>query len=146
MFCVTWFVTASSITDPMAESASHWSCVLAGRTAAGAALWACGASPFMESQAVPAQRSAKAAKTNDQPQPSAFRSSAGSNSAGNPRSASSEARLERANRRYGTTVRKRRQYHAWRRGVVVDSRSEEHTSELQSLAYLVCRLLLEKKK
>src|SRR2546425_9072390 len=30
-------------------------------------------------------------------------------------------------------------------GLVV-SRSEEHTSELQSLAYLVCRLLLEKKK
>src|SRR2546425_4734489 len=30
------------------------------------------------------------------------------------------------------------------RGVVL--RSEEHTSELQSLAYLVCRLLLEKKK
>src|SRR4029079_6194450 len=29
--------------------------------------------------------------------------------------------------------------------LIVD-RSEEHTSELQSLAYLVCRLLLEKKK
>src|SRR2546425_9016399 len=29
---------------------------------------------------------------------------------------------------------------------VYGSRSEEHTSELQSLAYLVCRLLLEKKK
>src|SRR3989441_2286803 len=28
----------------------------------------------------------------------------------------------------------------------VHDRSEEHTSELQSLAYLVCRLLLEKKK
>src|SRR2546425_12499379 len=28
----------------------------------------------------------------------------------------------------------------------VRQRSEEHTSELQSLAYLVCRLLLEKKK
>src|SRR2546425_3634430 len=28
----------------------------------------------------------------------------------------------------------------------VSLRSEEHTSELQSLAYLVCRLLLEKKK
>src|SRR2546425_9565989 len=28
----------------------------------------------------------------------------------------------------------------------VAERSEEHTSELQSLAYLVCRLLLEKKK
>src|SRR2546425_4206629 len=32
-------------------------------------------------------------------------------------------------------------YEVW----VID-RSEEHTSELQSLAYLVCRLLLEKKK
>src|SRR5687767_15227807 len=37
-------------------------------------------------------------------------------------------------------------------GIVFDAvlckpdRSEEHTSELQSLAYLVCRLLLEKKK
>src|SRR2546425_5365738 len=35
------------------------------------------------------------------------------------------------------------------RGVIhgaAKNRSEEHTSELQSLAYLVCRLLLEKKK
>src|SRR2546423_8513371 len=31
-------------------------------------------------------------------------------------------------------------------GTFVLVRSEEHTSELQSLAYLVCRLLLEKKK
>src|SRR2546425_6135072 len=30
--------------------------------------------------------------------------------------------------------------------VGLNTRSEEHTSELQSLAYLVCRLLLEKKK
>src|SRR5205823_12849583 len=30
-------------------------------------------------------------------------------------------------------------------GRVARARSEEHTSELQSLAYLVCRLLLEKK-
>src|SRR3989441_6070016 len=30
--------------------------------------------------------------------------------------------------------------------VLGEERSEEHTSELQSLAYLVCRLLLEKKK
>src|SRR5205823_10645613 len=30
--------------------------------------------------------------------------------------------------------------------VANNDRSEEHTSELQSLAYLVCRLLLEKKK
>src|SRR2546425_5005117 len=33
-----------------------------------------------------------------------------------------------------------------KREVAVHERSEEHTSELQSLAYLVCRLLLEKKK
>src|SRR2546425_8997710 len=33
-----------------------------------------------------------------------------------------------------------------RERAVPDARSEEHTSELQSLAYLVCRLLLEKKK
>src|SRR5258707_8642825 len=33
-------------------------------------------------------------------------------------------------------------YKNWREGF----RSEEHTSELQSLQYLVCRLLLEKKK
>src|SRR3712207_7952633 len=31
-------------------------------------------------------------------------------------------------------------------GDAVGSRSEEHTSELQSRQYLVCRLLLEKKK
>src|SRR5687767_15637459 len=31
-------------------------------------------------------------------------------------------------------------------GDFAEGRSEEHTSELQSLAYLVCRLLLEKKK
>src|SRR2546423_15003087 len=33
-----------------------------------------------------------------------------------------------------------------RRQAKAPARSEEHTSELQSLAYLVCRLLLEKKK
>src|SRR3989441_3797083 len=46
------------------------------------------------------------------------------------------------------------QWDAWRQerlGYVLHRaatrvRSEEHTSELQSLAYLVCRLLLEKKK
>src|SRR5205823_14465437 len=34
----------------------------------------------------------------------------------------------------------------WKSYTVAEERSEEHTSELQSLAYLVCRLLLEKKK
>src|SRR2546425_9593176 len=37
------------------------------------------------------------------------------------------------------------QYSRWL-GNLAQGRSEEHTSELQSLAYLVCRLLLEKKK
>src|SRR5258707_4422677 len=32
------------------------------------------------------------------------------------------------------------------RGLAIQPRSEEHTSELQSRQYLVCRLLLEKKK
>src|SRR2546425_9320655 len=36
--------------------------------------------------------------------------------------------------------------HPGRSGRAGAARSEEHTSELQSLAYLVCRLLLEKKK
>src|SRR2546425_3205715 len=44
----------------------------------------------------------------------------------------------------------RRRHHARRRPRrhrrPRSNRSEEHTSELQSLAYLVCRLLLEKKK
>src|SRR3712207_7560678 len=35
---------------------------------------------------------------------------------------------------------------AARRGNLLRARSEEHTSELQSRQYLVCRLLLEKKK
>src|SRR3712207_8974402 len=34
----------------------------------------------------------------------------------------------------------------WQSGDVRQYRSEEHTSELQSRQYLVCRLLLEKKK
>src|SRR2546425_8978866 len=43
--------------------------------------------------------------------------------------------------RASLSMRRRRLRQQRRRG-----RSEEHTSELQSLAYLVCRLLLEKKK
>src|SRR2546425_8418212 len=35
---------------------------------------------------------------------------------------------------------------SWAAFTAGKGRSEEHTSELQSLAYLVCRLLLEKKK
>src|SRR2546425_9633463 len=40
----------------------------------------------------------------------------------------------------------RNEIHNMIEGVTKGFRSEEHTSELQSLAYLVCRLLLEKKK
>src|SRR5205823_11913282 len=36
-------------------------------------------------------------------------------------------------------------YNWWNEALHGVARSEEHTSELQSLAYLVCRLLLEKK-
>src|SRR5687767_15213971 len=41
----------------------------------------------------------------------------------------------------GTATNVEREYECY-----AGTRSEEHTSELQSLAYLVCRLLLEKKK
>src|SRR3712207_6988782 len=43
-------------------------------------------------------------------------------------------------------VADRRVLETLRRADVADQRSEEHTSELQSRQYLVCRLLLEKKK
>src|SRR3712207_7995896 len=42
--------------------------------------------------------------------------------------------------------RRDRRRHAMRWRVAGGTRSEEHTSELQSRQYLVCRLLLEKKK
>src|SRR2546425_13362993 len=47
---------------------------------------------------------------------------------------------------YGGTLRLCQRDAAPGRSGVRSTRSEEHTSELQSLAYLVCRLLLEKKK
>src|SRR3712207_7998642 len=50
------------------------------------------------------------------------------------------ASLPQGRKRRGTT----RGSH--RRGPLPCARSEEHTSELQSRQYLVCRLLLEKKK
>src|SRR2546425_8847404 len=50
---------------------------------------------------------------------------------------------ERRGRRHRGGVARRRDRDE---GSGAEQRSEEHTSELQSLAYLVCRLLLEKKK
>src|SRR5258708_8197368 len=50
-------------------------------------------------------------------------------------------RLHRRRVRARGIVRVRR-----RAGLLLDDRSEEHTSELQSPDHLVCRLLLEKKK
>src|SRR2546425_3008504 len=64
----------------------------------------------------------------------------------------SQARLLRAGRQAGAELRGsnrpplRRAPHLFRPRQRATARSEEHTSELQSLAYLVCRLLLEKKK
>src|SRR3712207_8965636 len=62
-----------------------------------------------------------------------------------------EVRQDRADRRGGGALR-RPHAQAGRAGDRLDARdhsaerSEEHTSELQSRQYLVCRLLLEKKK
>src|SRR2546425_4930054 len=49
-------------------------------------------------------------------------------------------------RRIPTRIRSTRNRTTWSGNCTCCTRSEEHTSELQSLAYLVCRLLLEKKK
>src|SRR3712207_8992293 len=46
----------------------------------------------------------------------------------------------------GRPLHVRQRLGAAARAVRVEPRSEEHTSELQSRQYLVCRLLLEKKK
>src|SRR5205814_7267221 len=53
-------------------------------------------------------------------------------------------RSDRADRRQGPTAHRPRL--SWPAGSSESARSEEHTSELQSLRHLVCRLLLEKKK
>src|SRR2546425_5071627 len=66
------------------------------------------------------------------------------------------SRLDAAHRWSGAKIRRRRHLHCFEHSIEVNQvaghwlfemrvRSEEHTSELQSLAYLVCRLLLEKK-
>src|SRR3712207_8908019 len=52
---------------------------------------------------------------------------------------------ERRQRQPGLRYRQRRR-HVVRADAAGGGRSEEHTSELQSRQYLVCRLLLEKKK
>src|SRR3712207_8827193 len=52
----------------------------------------------------------------------------------------------RSGRRGGRPGRRRPGSHRRRRAAGGRPRSEEHTSELQSRQYLVCRLLLEKKK
>src|SRR2546425_9443588 len=63
-----------------------------------------------------------------------------------------DRRRREARAREAAAARRRRRRHVHDheprrvRHVPRDARSEEHTSELQSLAYLVCRLLLEKKK
>src|SRR5262245_64875161 len=45
-----------------------------------------------------------------------------------------------------TTRNRQPKWRAWADWLLAKLRSEEHTSELQSLRHLVCRLLLEKKK
>src|SRR3712207_6955007 len=55
-------------------------------------------------------------------------------------------REERVDSQEVVGLRHRRDVTPRRRGGSRGARSEEHTSELQSRQYLVCRLLLEKKK
>src|SRR5437899_4624182 len=48
--------------------------------------------------------------------------------------------------RFAAMAREHSGCEVWRQDLFALKRSEEHTSELQSLRHLVCRLLLEKKK
>src|SRR5260370_40451625 len=113
MFCVMWLVTASSITEPIAESASQCIWVLSESLSSLREVnFSRASNPFMESHAVPAQSSAKAANRNDHAQPRLVRSNAGSNSSGKPRSASSEAKFDSTQRREGSAVRKSLHVHA----------------------------------
>src|SRR6266404_2289751 len=56
----------------------------------------------------------------------------------------SEARMSRVDPAFDRLEGARPSAPAACRSMPMPARSEEHTSELQSLAYLVCRLLLEK--
>src|SRR5436853_1588368 len=64
------------------------------------------------------------------------------------RALSSQPRVPPANRRSAQCVPRRSRGKCVRLAITAGTRgrSEEHTSELQSLRHLVCRLLLEKKK
>src|SRR5262249_56967757 len=65
---------------------------------------------------------------------------------GSPRSSSQSARISRGASSSGFSLMSwRNASTSGRGGDMILSRSEEHTSELQSLTNLVCRLLLEKK-
>src|SRR5687767_15338668 len=57
----------------------------------------------------------------------------------------SRSRMERKSGGGSWNVKSRERRVFWSLFFQIAFRSEEHTSELQSLAYLVCRLLLEKK-
>jgi hypothetical protein len=99
MFWVMWLVTARSITEPIADKASHRSCLVAVGFEAAWESWIAGAAPLADISATTPHSTAKPANRNDQPQPRTFRSNAGSNSTGKPSSASRDAKLESANRR-----------------------------------------------
>src|SRR3954468_16900579 len=122
MFCVMWLVTASSITEPIAESTSHCTCAEVDGFAVFAALIFSCEAPLTDIHAVHVQRNAKPTNRNDQPQASCVRSNAGSKRGGKPSSESSEAKSDSASRRYGTASWKRRQYHICSSGGVVERR------------------------
>src|SRR3712207_7172947 len=72
--------------------------------------------------------------------------SGGTSSIPQPASATTAAVVSSSGIRDSPPVARSRRRLVRRIGVVTSERSEEHTSELQSRQYLVCRLLLEKKK
>src|SRR5205823_14634576 len=97
---------------------------------------------------LPCPRSFPTRRSSDLPRHAPVRGGLRSLRAGRPPRPAGEVATGRRLPACGRGRHRGRRPHAGRRRPVATSpaRSEEHTSELQSLAYLVCRLLLEKKK
>src|SRR4051812_49021095 len=109
MFWVTWLLTASSITEAIAARNSHLNCTTQPSGVAAASLLAAlepgpPTTARTEPHAVAAHRATRQANRPDQAHPSCGSVKYGSSNTGKPIRASSDAKFDNANRRYGTTL------------------------------------------
>src|ERR1035438_4457131 len=125
MSCVRCVVTASSSTEALAARPSQSKRAAnggGGSMVSSTSDDAAAAGSPIDRQAVTAQTTTKQAYAADQAEPCRRVGRLGSTSSGYVRSASMEAALESANRRYGRPPRLRREYQACSSGLVEESR------------------------